>query len=268
MSESTSMRKMLGLLRGAGGAITLAGAAFLVVAGVGAATYRPDAPAPATRTTVHAEADSDTVANLKEYARSIGVAGLPPAAAPAEPLPDVTTLIGRLAARLEKSPDDAKGWRMLGWSYFHMGRYADAAAALAKAVALDPTSAELKTLHAEAKAKASGSDKAQAATPHAHGDAGAVARGPSAEQMKAAESMSPHDRQASIRAMVDGLADRLEASPRDVDGWTRLMRSRVVLGETEVAVTALRKALDVFKDDPAATGRIDAAAAELGLKPQ
>ena len=55
--------------------------------------------------------------------------------------------------------------------------------------------------------------------------------------------------------MVDGLADRLESSPRDVEGWTRLMRSRVVLGEREVAATAFRKALDVFKDDAAASSQ-------------
>ena len=37
-----------------------------------------------------------------------------------------------------------------------------------------------------------------------------------------------HD--GAIRSMVDGLAKRLELSPRDADGWTSLMRSRVVLG--------------------------------------
>jgi hypothetical protein len=44
------------------------------------------------------------------------------------------------------------------------------------------------------------------------------------------------------------------------------MRSRVVLGEREIAITALRKALEVFRDDSAATGKITAAAIELGLK--
>jgi cytochrome c-type biogenesis protein CcmH len=66
--------------------------------------------------------------------------------------------------------------------------------------------------------------------------------------------------------MVEGLADRLEAAPRDVDGWTRLMRSRVVLGERELAATAYRKALEAFKDDSAASSKITAAAIELGLK--
>jgi len=66
--------------------------------------------------------------------------------------------------------------------------------------------------------------------------------------------------------MVDRLADRLESSPLDVEGWTLLMRSRVVRGEREIAATAFRKALEVFKDDSAASGRITAAATELGLK--
>jgi hypothetical protein len=44
------------------------------------------------------------------------------------------------------------------------------------------------------------------------------------------------------------------------------MRSRVVLGEREVAVTAFRKALEIFKDDSAASGKITAAAIELDLQ--
>jgi hypothetical protein len=39
-----------------------------------------------------------------------------------------------------------------------------------------------------------------------------------------------------------------------------------VLGEREVAATAFREALEVFKDDSAALGEITAAAIELGLK--
>ena len=84
--------------------------------------------------------------------------------------------------------------------------------------------------------------------------------------MTKSEATPPHESNAAIRAMVDGLASRLESSPQDVDGWARLMRSRVVLGEREVAATAFRKALEVFKDDQAASGKITAAAIALGLK--
>ncbi len=176
-------------------------------------------------------------------------------------LPDVNTMIERLAARLETAPDDIKGWRMLGWSYFNTGRYEQAAAAYAKAVELDPNSAELKLSYEEAKAKAS--ETASSLQTAAAGNGG---DGLHVAKATKSEAMPPHEQDAAIRAMVDGLASRLESSPRDVDGWTRLMRSRVVLGEREVAATAFRKALEVFKDDQAASGRITAAAIELGLK--
>jgi cytochrome c-type biogenesis protein CcmH len=169
-------------------------------------------------------------------------------------------MVARLAARLETTPGDVKGWRMLGWSYFHMGRYQEAANAYAKAVALAPSSAELKRSYEEARAKAT--ETAASSKTDAVGNDSDRPGG----KKKAESEAMPAGEHDAIRAMVDGLAARLEGSPRDVEGWTRLMRSRVVLGERDVAATAFRKALEVFKDDAAATGRISAAAVELGLK--
>ena len=131
---------------------------------------------------------------------------------------------------------------------------------------LDPNSAELKLAYEEAKSKASESDNLETASPLQTEAAGKGGDGPSVEKITKSEAMPPHENDAAIRSMVDGLADRLESSPRDVEGWTLLMRSRVVLGETEVASTAFRKALEVFKGDLAALGEIRAAAIELGLK--
>ena len=93
----------------------------------------------------------------------------------------------------------------------------------------------------------------------------ATGRGPTAEAVKAAESMTPADRQAMIRSMVDGLAARLEKSPRDGDGWLQLIRSRRILGEIDAARDALGKALAAFADTPAEQARITAAAQELGV---
>ncbi len=90
-------------------------------------------------------------------------------------------------------------------------------------------------------------------------------RGPSAQEMAAADQMDPAQRSAMIRGMVDGLAARLEKSPRDADGWIQLMRSRTVLGETEAAKAALAGALAVFKDAPEEQARITAAAAGIGI---
>jgi cytochrome c-type biogenesis protein CcmH len=206
------------------------------------------------------------LARLDDYARSIGTEEHPSMAAEGKLLPDVNTMIERLAARLETTPEDIEGWRTLGWSYFHTARYEQAVAAFAKAVELDPSSAELKRSYEEAKAKASGSDKSETASSLQTEAAGKGGDGPSVERIAKSEAMPPREQDAAIRSMVDGLADRLESSPRDVEGWTRLMRSRVVLGEREVAATAFRKALEVFKDDSAASGKITAAAIELGLK--
>ena len=60
-------------------------------------------------------------------------------------LPSVEDLIQRLVARLKTTPDDANGWRMLGWSHFGIGRFQEAAAAYAKAIALQPTIGALHT---------------------------------------------------------------------------------------------------------------------------
>jgi cytochrome c-type biogenesis protein CcmH len=94
-----------------------------------------------------------------------------------------------------------------------------------------------------------------------------VEKGPTPEDVRAAEAMLPADRSAMIRGMVDGLANRLEQSPRDADGWIKLIRSRVVLGETELAKQALARGLEVFTDDKQQRDRIVIAAQQLGLTP-
>jgi len=69
-------------------------------------------------------------------------------------------------------------------------------------------------------------------------------RGPTAGDMEAAQQMSPQERQAFIRTMVDQLAARLEAAPADPDGWLRLARSYLVLGEIDKAREALAAAAE------------------------
>jgi cytochrome c-type biogenesis protein CcmH len=75
----------------------------------------------------------------------------------------------------------------------------------------------------------------------------------------------PADQTAMIRGMVDGLAARLEQSPRDAEGWIKLMRSRVVLGETDRAKQALERALREFENAPTERGLITSAAQQLRI---
>jgi cytochrome c-type biogenesis protein CcmH/NrfG len=251
-------------LRAGAGTLIVAATAFLFIAGIGAtALYVGDSPE-ATGSRARSGSEGEMLADLKNYTRSIGAKEPAPTEAAAKPLPDVNTMIERLAARLETTPNDIKGWQMLGWSYFNTAHYEQAATAYARAVELDPNSAELKLSYEQAKAKAAEGDETasalQAETVGKGGD------GASVEKNTRSEAMPPHEQDTAVRSMVDRLADRLESSPRDVDGWTLLMRSRIVRGEKEIAATALRKALEVFKDDQAASGRIAATAIELGLK--
>lgn len=69
---------------------------------------------------------------------------------------DVEAMVQSLAERLEKTPDDVEGWRMLGRSYGVMARFAEAANAYARAAALAPRDAQLLADLADALAMARG----------------------------------------------------------------------------------------------------------------
>ena len=75
-------------------------------------------------------------------------------------------------------------------------------------------------------------------------------RGPSAEDVTAAQEMSPEDRAAFIQSMVQGLADRLKDEPDDLDGWLQLGRAYSVLGNAEGAKDAYKNAAALSADLP------------------
>jgi cytochrome c-type biogenesis protein CcmH len=66
------------------------------------------------------------------------------------------TLVDRLAARLKEAPDNPEGWAMLGRSYGALGRFDDASAAYAEAVARLPRDAQLLADYADTLAMAQG----------------------------------------------------------------------------------------------------------------
>lgn len=80
-----------------------------------------------------------------------------------QPLGEVNEMITRLADRLAREPGDLAGWQMLGWSYFKVGRYAEAADAYARAVSLAPKNGELLSLQAEALVNLNGGSVSEAA---------------------------------------------------------------------------------------------------------
>lgn len=72
----------------------------------------------------------------------------------------------------------------------------------------------------------------------------------SAEQ--AIRQMAPDEQQAMIETMVAGLAARLEENPDDIDGWSRLGRSYMVLERPREAAEAYARVVAARPDDPEA----------------
>jgi cytochrome c-type biogenesis protein CcmH len=97
------------------------------------------------------------------------------------------------------------------------------------------------------------------------GTAKAGMPGPTAEQLASLSSLPPAQQAAMVRQMVARLEDRLKSNPKDEEGWIRLIRSRMALGDPSAAQSALRSALAAFADDSETAGRLRSAAAELGV---
>lgn len=90
-------------------------------------------------------------------------------------------------------------------------------------------------------------------------------RGPSAEDVEAAQQMSGEERQEMIRGMVQGLSDRLATEGGPPEDWARLIAALGVLGDTEQAQAIYDNARDVFATDSGALKTVDAAAKRAGL---
>ena len=269
-----------------------------------------------------------------------------------EAAPSVDEVISGLEKKLQENPDDAESWRMLGWSYFETGKFAESATAMKRATTLDPDNPEYWSMLGEALVMASDGKqvppdaaaafrnalKHDAKDPRARyflavhkdisGDhtgaindwfalladtpadapyaadirrvigqvaenegidvaarlakaapaaptggittdgpavATAAIPGPSREQMQEAAALPPGQQEAMIANMVDGLDKRLQANPKDANGWIMLIRSRMQLGQTVQAKQALDRGLKAFKNDGAEAKRMREAAAALGV---
>jgi cytochrome c-type biogenesis protein CcmH len=90
--------------------------------------------------------------------------------------------------------------------------------------------------------------------------------GPSAEDVATAANMSAQDRGEMIRGMVARLAERLKQNGNDIEGWQRLMRAYVVLGEREKAQETAKDAKRTFTNDPEKLRRVEDAIKQLGIQ--
>lgn len=270
-----------------------------------------------------ADASSDT--------QALTQAGTPAAEHPAG---DAEAMVRSLEQRLDAEPNDAEGWRMLGWSYFQLRRFAESAQAYARARQINPDDpgyasamGESLTQAAEGRVTPEARNAFEAARKIDPNDARAryflavlkdqqgnskeaidewiallsasptdapwvphlretivesaakagvdvsarmpapasSASGPTQADMAAAAQLSPDDREAMIRSMVDGLAAKLAANPNDAEGWMRLMRARMVQGDSKNASAAYRSARQIFSKDAAIMDALAKTAQELGI---
>ena len=101
------------------------------------------------------------------------------------------------------------------------------------------------------------------ASPAQSGGAGG---GPNEDQVAAASKMDPEQRKAMIQGMVERLAEKLHRDGSDAEGWLRLVRSYMVLGEREKARAAVVDARRALADDPTNLRRLDDLVKGLGLE--
>lgn len=97
------------------------------------------------------------------------------------------------------------------------------------------------------------------------GAGGGRDKGPSEDQIAAAKDLSPEQRVAIIKGMVERLAERLGKDGSDIEGWLRLVRSYMVLGERERALAAAGDARRALAAEPDKLKRIDELVKGLGL---
>jgi len=156
-------------------------------------------------------------------------------------------MVDGLAAKLEADPGNFQGWMQLIRSYGVLGEKEKAKAALDTALAQFARAPfvkrQLLALGGELGLGAAAPDSGATTGAPAPAPAPTAAPpGPTAEDMKAAQEMSPEEQRQMIEGMVAGLAAKLEENPNDLQGWIRLARSYSVLGQPAKAEEAMAKA--------------------------
>jgi len=174
----------------------------------------------------------------------------PPNTAAAQPQHDSDTtpaMVDRLAERLKKSGSDPDGWTMLIRSYLTLGDKDKAASAIKDArAALADDPAKLEFFNGALR---------RFKIDDAANGAPETAAPPAASRPVPDQASSQTDEM--VRGMVSKLAERLKRDGSDIDGWMRLVRSYVVLGEREKAQNAAAAARASIGSDSDKRRRFD-----------
>jgi cytochrome c-type biogenesis protein CcmH len=78
------------------------------------------------------------------------------------------------------------------------------------------------------------------------------------------KAMGQGEKDAMVAGMIAKLSAKLEANPKDRDGWAMMIRSLAVTGDKKGSDEALAKALEIFKDDKDTVAGLKSIAATAG----
>jgi cytochrome c-type biogenesis protein CcmH len=258
------------------------------------------------------------------------------ASSPAAPQPTQVTssndgqvegMISKLQTRLQKNPNDAEGWRMLGWAQFNTQHFVASAEAYAKALEIEPANIDYKSAYAESlvqSAEGVVTPKAQGLIAEvlvknpkeyrarfydalAHEQAGdqsgsldrwigllsdspadanwrddvkqrvinlgkatgrdvaAAIALPKIDPATPPKPLATDETNAMVAGMIAKLAAKLEANPKDRDGWAMMIRALAVTGDKKGAEVALNKAIEIFKGDQATIDGLTSIAQVAGV---
>lgn len=126
----------------------------------------------------------------------------------------------------------------------------------------DAAIARWRALLADAPPDAAWRDTVQEALATATG----ASAGPGSDDVATAEKLAPEQRNAMIRGMVESLAARLKADGSDPQGWLRLVRAYMVLGDDARAKDATAEARSALSADAARRAQLEDGLKDLGIK--
>jgi len=149
------------------------------------------------------------------------------------------------------SADDPKANYFLGLAAEQDGRKDDAANIWRALLAKAPADAPWRPLVQTSLARVGGGGVTMPAL--------------SDETLAASKDMKEGDRNAMVRGMVERLATRLKQNGDDVEGWLRLVRAYLVMGDRDKAVGASTDARQAVANDAARLRQLDEGLKTLGL---
>ncbi len=147
--------------------------------------------------------------------------------------------------------DEVKGRYFLGLAAEQDGRRDDAATIWRAMLEKAPADAPWRSVVTAALARVGGKGPDLPALPQ--------------ETVAAAQDMTTDDRNAMIQGMVDRLATRLKQDGSDVDGWLRLVRAYLVLGDRDKAKGALADARQAVGSDAERLRKLNDGLKDAGL---